>query len=119
MAKPADPPPDLHPWSKSGRRCRSEPMHGIKCSHDPGATIATAGEEAARRMQLHSHWVLVKRWRKHKSQAERPAGCKKGAPDKFSLDEVAEGGLANNRYRGATFFHPLLHPLRLVLRKEV
>jgi len=74
-------------------------MHSVKCSHDPEATIATAPEEAARRMQLHWHWLQVKRWRKRKSRAERGT-CRlgKGAPDKFSLDEVAEGGLANNHY---------------------
>jgi len=85
MANPADLPPDIRSQSKVGRRWRSEPMHGEKCSHDPGATITTAPEEAASRMKLHwpGHWLAAsEKWRKRKSRAERgTCRLKKGAPE--------------------------------------
>jgi len=50
-------------------------------------------------MQLHWHWLPVNRWRKRKSRVERgTCRLKKGATNKFSLDKVADGGLANNHY---------------------
>jgi len=36
-------------------------MHGAKCSHDPGATITTAPEEAVSRIQLQLHSLPVKK----------------------------------------------------------
>jgi len=74
-------------------------MHCAKRSHEPGETIPIAPQEADSLMQLHWHWLPVNRWRKRKSRVERgTCRLKKGATNKFSLDKVADGGLANNHY---------------------
>jgi len=54
-------------WAGTPARCQ---MHSAKCSHDPGATITTAPEEAVSRMQLQLHLLPVKRWRKRKSRVK-------------------------------------------------
>jgi len=85
-------------------------MHGAKCSHDPVATITTAPGEANNLMQLQQHSLQTQIM-----GGQRHLQAGKSAPNKTSLDEVAKGGLANSRYRGATYFRPLLHPRRRVL----
>jgi len=94
-------------------------MHSAKCSHDPGATIMTAPEEAVSYMQLQLHSLPVKKWRKRKSVGgNRHLQDAKKHARQILLHEVAGGGLANHRYRGATCFRPLLHPFSRVLARN-
>jgi len=73
-------------------------------------TITTALEEAVSRMQLQLHSLPVKRWHIRKSAGgNRHLQDAKKHVRQMSMDEVAGSGLANSRYRGATFFRPLLH----------
>ena len=82
-------------------------------------TITTALEEAVSRMQLQLHSLPMKRWRKRKSAGgNRHLQDAKKRARQISLDEVAGGGLANSRYRGATCFRPLLHPFSRVLSRN-
>jgi len=114
MAKPANPPPGIRSQSKSGRRCRSEPLHGAKCSHGSGAASAPAPAEAASRMQLARHLRQVPTAVRQKKRALGGiCRLKKGAHDKILLDRLAEGGPAINADRGVNSIRPRLHPLRL------
>jgi hypothetical protein len=74
-------------------------------------TITTALEEAVSRMQLQLHSLPVKRWRKRKSAGgnRRLQDAKKHARQ-ILLEEVAGGGLANSRYRGAFSIFPKKTP---------
>jgi len=74
-------------------------------------TITTALEEGVNRMQLQLRSLLMKTWRKRKTVGgNRQLQDTKKHARKISLDEVAGGGLANGRCRGATCFCTLLHP---------
>jgi len=65
--------------------------------------ITTALEEAVSHMQLQLHSLPMKRWRKPKSAGgNRHLQNAKKHAQQISLDEVAGGGLANSRCRGAT-----------------
>ena len=79
-------------------------------------TITTALEEAVSRMQLQLHSLPMKRWRKRKSAGGNwhLQDAKKHARQ-ILLDEVAGGGLANRRCRGATCF---LHLFSRVLARN-
>jgi len=78
-------------------------------------TITTALEEAVSRMQLQLHSLPMKRWCKRKSAGgNRHLQDAKKHARQILLDEVAGGGLANSRCRGATSFCPLLHPFSRV-----
>jgi len=70
-------------------------------------------------MQLQLHSLPVKRCRKRKSAGgNRHLQDAKKHARQVSLDEVAGGGLANSRYRGATCFRPLLHPFSRVVAQN-
>jgi len=118
MAKPADLPPGIRSQTKSGRRWRSEPMHGTKCSTGPGAASAPAPAEAASRMQLLRHLRQVSTAVRQKKRAlAGTCRLEKNAPDKVSLDRLAEGGAAINADRLVNSIRPRLHPLRLDVAK--
>jgi len=83
-------------------------------------TITTALEEAVSCMQLQLHSLPMKRWRKRKFAGGNShlQNAKKHA-QQISLDEVAGGGLANSRCRGATCFCTPLHPFTAFLLEMV